>query len=526
MTLADLIAPGSGRTRLHFPAEATSIDYGDLWRSAAAVGGLRVVSDGKPVAIVLSNTLACATVLVGAIASGQSLVSVPMPPRGANLDWYSQFIARVCAISGAATLLLDTALLPLVPRRDDVTFLSFEAVLALREPSVPNPAAFTLTQFTSGSTADPKGIVLGGHKIVANLRATMEWLQPAPGDGVCSWLPLSHDMGLIGMFLGTLVSATDAWAGGLDFVMMTPQSFLRGPSGWLSMCEKFRSTITAAPNYAYEMAARRRGAVQDLGRLRTCIVGGEPIHTGALERFAEAYRGTGFNPVALCPSYGMAEAVLAVTGTPRGAHWHATGLESLVPDPEDAIGSAGDRPIVGCGVPLPGYQVRIDGAEVGEILVKGPSVADSYADGTPLPDADGWFHTRDLGVVRDGELYVLGRTDDVFQVAGRNIYAIDVEAYAGEVSGVRTGRVVAVPEGGALTLVAECEPTFSDHASATRLAQALRQQIVARVGVAPQRVLLTRRGALPLTASGKIRRKPLAAALQASELQILAGSIE
>lgn len=527
MSLADLIAPGSGRVRLHFPAESTSMDYGEMWKSGEAVGCLRTASDGKPVAIVLANTRACATVLVGAIATGQSLVSVPMPPRGANLGWYSQFIRRISTISGAATLLLDASLLPMVPPTAGLKFLSFEDALALRGPSAADPASFTLTQFTSGSTADPKGIVLPGHKIVANLRALLEWLQPVPGDGACSWLPLSHDMGLIGMFLGTLAGAADQWTGGLDFVLMTPQSFVRSPSGWLAACAEFGATITAAPNYAYEMAVRRRGQVHNLGRLRTCIVGGEPIRTGALERFADAFRDSGFDSTALCPSYGMAEAVLAVTGTPRsGVRWHAAELESLVPDPEAAVGSAGYSQIVGCGTPLPGYEVRIDGDGVGEILVKGPSVADCYADGTRLPDAEGWFHTRDLGVVRDGELYVLGRTDDVFHVAGRNIYAIDVEAYAGEVTGVRAGRVVAVPEGGALTLVAECEPAFIDQASATRLAQALKQQIVARVGVAPQRVLLTRGGALPLTASGKIRRRPLLAALQSSELKILAGSIE
>ena len=163
---------------------------------------------------------------------------------------------------------------------------------------------------------------------------------------------------------------------------------------------------------------------------------------------------------------------------------------------------------------------------MGEILVKGPSVADHYADGTPLVDAEGWFHTRDLGVLRDGELYVLGRTDDVFLVAGRNIYAIDVEACVSEVDGVRAGRIVVVPERGALTLVAECDPAYTEQARATRLAQELKQRVVARIGVAPGRVLLTRRGALPLTASGKIRRKPLLNALASSEIKILPGSID
>jgi acyl-CoA synthetase (AMP-forming)/AMP-acid ligase II len=261
--------------------------------------------------------------------------------------------------------------------------------------------------------------------------------------------------------------------------------------------------------------------------MRICIAGGEPIRTSALERFAETLRDSNFNPTALCPSYGMAEAVLAVTGTRSDVHWHAADLKSLVPDPGAVVGSTGMfHQIVGCGAALRSYEVRIDGGGVGEILVKGPSVADHYADGTPIVDAEGWFHTRDLGVLRDGELYVLGRTDDVFQAAGRNIYAIDVEACAREITGVRAGRVVAVPEDGALTVVAECDPAYIEETRTIRLAQHLKQVIVTRIGVAPARVLLTRPGSLPLTASGKIRRMPLLAALRSSELKILPGSID
>jgi acyl-CoA synthetase (AMP-forming)/AMP-acid ligase II len=525
MTLADFIAPGPATLRIHFPAEATSVTYGEMWKSGEAVGWSRI-ADRAPVAIVLENTRACATVLVGAIAGGQSLVSVPMPPRGVNFDWYSHFIQRVCAITGAKALVMGASLSRTLQPVTNVRFLSFEDALALRGPKAPNPGCFTLTQFTSGSTADPKGIVLPGHKIVTNLQVLIDWLQPDKGDGACSWLPLSHDMGLIGMFLGTLGAAAKPQSGNYDFVLMTPQSFIRNPGGWLSACEEFKSTVTAAPNYSFEMVARRGGRTYDLKHLRTCIAGGEPIRSTALTEFAEALRDSGFNPSALRPSYGMAEAVLAVTGTRCNAHWHAADLASLVPDPDAVIGRTGAyHEIVSCGAPLPGYELRIDGDGLGEILLKGPSVADHYADDKPLVDAEGWFHTRDLGVLRDGELYVFGRTDDVFHVAGRNIYAIDIETCAGEVTGVRMGRVVAIPEGGALTLVAECEPTFAELGRASRLAQELKQQIVVRVGVAPSRVLLTRPGVLPLTASGKIRRMPLVAALQSQELKILPGSI-
>jgi acyl-CoA synthetase (AMP-forming)/AMP-acid ligase II len=506
--------------RLHFPDEGASVDYGTLWKAGEAVRCLRAASGGSPVAVALSNTRACCAVLVGAIAAGQPLLSVPMPPRGADLDWYSRFVQRICASSGASTLLLDAALLPAIPPMENVELLSFDDALTLRGPGVADPAAFTLTQFTSGSTSDPRGVVLSSDKVVANLRALLDWLQPGPGDGGCTWLPLSHDMGLIGTLLCALAAAGDEWSRGGNLVVMTPRGFLRNPARWLAACEEYGSTIIAAPNYGYEMAARRRGSVHDLQRLRVCIAGGEPIRASSLERFARTFADSGFNPTAFCPAYGMAEAALAVTGTPTSASWQMAEIET---GPDEA-GSA--SMVVSSGPPLAGYDVRITGPGVGEILVKGPSIADRYADGAPVADADGWFRTRDLGLLRDGELYVLGRTDDVFFVGGRNIYALDVEAYAGEVTGVRDGRVVAVPENGALTLVAECEPDFCDRASAHRLARELSQHILTRVGMAPRRVLLAPRNKLPLTSSGKVRRRPLQAALQASQLEILAGSLE
>lgn len=525
MTLADLIAPGSGQVRLRFPEEKTSVEYGTLWKAGEAVGRLRAAADEKPVAIALSNTRACSTVLVGAIASGQSLLSVPMPPRGADLDWYSRFVHRICATAGASTMLVDSSLLPLLPPIDKVTFISFEDALALRGPSIIDPASFVLTQFTSGSTSDPKGVVLSEAKLVANLRALLSWLQPQRDDCACTWLPLSHDMGLIGMFLCALAGTGDAWARGGEIVLMTPYGFLRNPANWLAACEEFGSTITAAPNYGYEMAARRRGSVQNLRRLRVCIAGGEPVRSSSLELFATAFRDCGFDPTAFSPAYGMAEAALGVTGTPPEVPWHAAELQPFVDGQATATDHSQGLRVVSSGPPLPGYDVRVIGAGIGEILVKGPSIADSYADGMPVADVDGWFHTHDLGSIRNGELYVIGRTDDVFHVAGRNIYALDVEAYAGAVTGVRDGRVIAVPENGSLTLVAECEPAYCDEVSANRLARALRAKIVGNLGVAPRRILLAPRGALPMTSSGKIRRKPLVAALQSSQLRILDGSL-
>jgi acyl-CoA synthetase (AMP-forming)/AMP-acid ligase II len=430
-------------------------------------------------------------------------------------------LRRLCRASDAHLLLLEERFIELLSYEEFGLPLHGYASLASDrriEPEPPDGGELAFVQFSSGSTSDPKGSMLSMRAICAQEHMLWDRLEVGPHTQGVMWLPLSHDMGLIGMFLCSLAGAGDEWSRGGDLVLMSPRSFLRNPANWLAACETFGATLTAAPNYGYEMAARARGAVRDLSRLRVCIAGAEPIRTSSLERFTRAFRGSGFDPVAFCPAYGMAEAALAVTGTHPDVHWHATELDGAL--------DGAPAQVVSSGTPLPGYEVRVDGAGVGEILVRGPSVASSYSDGTPLTDVDGWFHTRDLGIVRGGELYVLGRTDDVFYAAGRNIYAIDVEAYANEVNGVRDGRVVAVPEDGALTLVAECEPAFCDHVSANRLARELRQHIVSRLGVAPRRVLLASRGTLPITSSGKVRRRPLLAALQASQLPILAGSLE
>jgi acyl-CoA synthetase (AMP-forming)/AMP-acid ligase II len=517
MSLADLIAPGSGDMCLNFPDEGIATRYSTLWGSGWAMARLRAAYDGRPVAMALTNSHDCAALVVGAVAAGQPLVSMPMPPRGTDLDWYAGLVRRICALSGAPTLLVEPSLLSLMPPMDPVTMRSFDQVLTMRGTADSDPDAFSLTQFTSGSTADPKGVVLTGKHIAANLTALLSWLQPRPGDGACTWLPLSHDMGLIGMFLGSLAGSGDTWAHGGQLVLMTPQGFLRNPASWLAACETFGSTLTAAPNYGYDMAARRRGTVSDLRSLRACIAGGEPVRAGSLERFAASLENTGFDSTAFCPAFGMAEAALAVTGTPTDEHWHAATVDD---------GYQQVHGVVSSGPALPGYRVRISGGGTGEILVKGPSVASSYADETPVPDADGWFHTRDVGMLRDGELFVLGRTDDVFQVAGRNVFAFDVEAYAGDVEGVRPGRVAAVTENGLLVLIAECEPSHRDQARVSELAAEMSQRIVGRLGVAPHRVLLTPRGALPVTTSGKLRRKALVAAVRSSRLTILAGSLQ
>lgn len=523
-SLADVVAPGRSTVRVRFPEEgaAGSTTLGSLWSAGEAVACLRADLGGAPVAAALTNSVACAAVLIGAVAAGQPLVSVPMPPRGADLDWYRGLVERICGATGAAGLVVDGALLPLVGDLGGLPLWSFEDVLAWRGWAASAPDRFVLTQFTSGSTTEPKGVVLPGARIAANVLALLDVLAPAPGDNVCTWLPLSHDMGLIGMFLSSLAGLGDRGAGGGELVVSTPQRFLRNPGSWLATCEESAATTTAAPNFGYDMAARRPGSVRDLRRLRTCIAGAEPIRPASLARFCRTFAGAGFDPTAMCPAYGMAEAALAVTLTPPATPWGVVAAPDAPGGP--AAGPDGLQ-VVPCGSPLPGFGVRVDGDGVGEILVRGPSVADRYTDGRPVAGTDGWFRTRDLGFLHDGALCVVGRTDDVFQVAGRNVHALDVEVHAGAVPGVRHGRAVAGVVGEDLAVVAEADTGEEGPDAVSRIARTIRTQVASRVGVAPTRVLVVARGTLPLTSSGKVRRAALSAALRDDTLQPLRGSL-
>ncbi|MHB1582475.1 MAG: AMP-binding protein, partial [Acidimicrobiales bacterium] len=360
--LADLLVPGSNDVRLHLLDEGLELTLGDLWRRADAVAGWLATLEGRPAAMVLTNSAACVTVLVGALVHGAHVVSLSPPWPGADATTYGRFVADCCHRSGADHLVVDARYLPALPPLSTVTAVSYEEVgggVGAR-PLARSP--FVLTQFTSGSTTEPKGVVLDEAAVEANVRAILEWLGPEPGDGACSWLPLSHDMGLIGMFLTTLVGGGPGWADGTDLVLLTPEAFRRDPRCWLGACAAYRSAVTAVPNVALEMAMRRPPGELDLGALRTCIVGAEPVRTDTLRRFEGAYRRHGFGPLAFSPAYGLAECTLAVAGVGPAERW-----TSSPPPPASPTGGGADAPwageeVVSCGRPLPGLEVRVGGA--------------------------------------------------------------------------------------------------------------------------------------------------------------------
>ena len=337
---------------------------------------------------------------------------------------------------------------------------------------------------------------------------------------VVTWLPVYHDMGLIGTVLNAITLQ-------IELAVMSPRTFLRDPRLWLAAIGTHRGTHTAAPNFAYGLCKKRIADPSglDLSSMRVFICGAEPIVPETLETFAAHFAPTGLEPTALVPAYGLAEATLAVSFTP-----YATGLHT---DEVDAAALQAERvarePLPGLarlrvpssGVAMPGLEVGVrdpDSGEtladrqVGEVVVRGPSVTPGYihdAEATRASrTADGWLRTGDLGYLSAGRLFLCGRIKDVIIVRGRNVHAHDIEALASKMPEVRTGNVVAFgapgSDGAEARVVVVAEARQPDDSG--EIARAVRGHVHEALGVVVDEVVVVPPGTLPKTSSGKLRR--------------------
>jgi fatty-acyl-CoA synthase len=411
--------------------------------------------------------------------------------------------------------------------RDLVTVEALAAGPESREPApeiAPSDPLFL--QFTSGSTSAPKGVVVTHASLCANGCAIMTaGLEADPlRDKAVSWLPLYHDMGLIGFVLAPLMI-------GLPSVFMPTVAFVKRPSLWMDVIHDHRGTITFAPNFAFARVTKRASdadvARWDLSSLRVVGCGAEPIHAGTMRAFLERFAPSKLSPNAMLPCYGMAEATLAMSFVrldtplrvdsidPEACYAHKRAL----PAPT----SAGALELVSVGRAFPDHELaifddddrRLGEREIGEIRLRGPSTAAGYFRN---PDQsrvvfggernDGWLRTGDLGYLADGQLYISGRKKDILIVHGRNYYPQGIEWLVEEVPGIRKGNVVAFSIPGATSeeVVVVAETQEADAAKRVALASAIKRHINEAMALAVGDVTLVGVGELPKTTSGKLQR--------------------
>jgi 1-acyl-sn-glycerol-3-phosphate acyltransferase len=384
----------------------------------------------------------------------------------------------------------------------------------------PAPDDLCFLQYTSGSTGAPKGVMVTHANLFANIRAMGQAIEVRPGDCAASWLPLYHDMGLIGAWLMPLYF-------GLPLALLSPVSFLTHPVRWLRMIQRHRATLTAGPNFAYELCLRKIPDSEleglDLSSLRGAMNGAEPVLAETLERFSARFARCGLRPHSVVPVYGLAEATLAVSAPPLGRPVRLDRIDRerfetegrAVPAPEDPHALA----FVSVGRPI-GCQVRIadaHGREAGErvegaLWFRGPSATQGYFR-NPQATAeirrdDGWVDSGDRAYWSDGELFITGRTKDIIIKGGRNLYPHEIEEAVGHVDGVRTGCVVAFgvpdPQTGTERLVVVAETR--GRAPRPGIESAVVEKASEAAGVPPDIVRVVPAHSIPKTSSGKLRR--------------------
>ncbi|MEH1014684.1 fatty acyl-AMP ligase [Micromonospora sp. CPCC 206060] len=544
--------------------EQRSLTYGQLAADAATVAGQlsRRVAPGARVALVFEAGLDFLVAFFGCQLAGVAAVPVYPPAPGKPGPGLAN-LARVVDDCKAEVILTSPTCQPFAagaaahPRLRDVPWVVTRPVgtgTARPDPAAPvRPDSLALLQYTSGSTGSPKGVLLRHENLLANLDA-MDWFVHRPSTGtVVSWLPMYHDMGLIGTVLYPLYK-------GMPGYLMSPLHFLHRPLRWLKLITRVGATISGGPSFAYQLCVRRAGAADteklDLSSWQVAFNGAEPINPRVLRTFEEAYRPYGLRPATVVGCYGMAEASLLITG----AHRQDEPDRVLRVDPDQlaagrAVVAAPDQPgrdLVSSGRPAPGHDVRIcdpdtdrqlPEGQVGEIWYLGPSLSSGYwrkpeqsaaafgatPDTGDGPGPSGFLRTGDLGFLRAGQLYVTGRHKDLLIVRGRNVYPHDVEETVQAVDPrLRSGGGAAVthvdPLGEGIAVIQEV--TARDPEELRRLAEAIRGAVLTVHQVPLAAVHLVAPRSVLKTSSGKIRRSATAAALRAGELTVLHQQID
>jgi acyl-CoA synthetase (AMP-forming)/AMP-acid ligase II len=537
-TLASgLAAAARGRGAITFvdarEGEA-KLSHAELFeRARRAASGLcaRGIVPGERVAVVAGTSPEFFDGFFGACLAGAVPVPLYPPVRLGRLGEYHARTAAMLRAARVRLVLTDARTRRVLGRTIEAARPELGCAALAELPALPrqlpalDPDALGFIQFSSGTTQAPKPVALSHRQILANVRAIgAEILGAYPEtDGLehtaVSWLPLYHDMGLVGAVL------TSLWHG-RDLVLIPPELFIARPALWLRAISRHRATISPAPNFAYALCAERVRDEEldgvDLSSWRVAMNGAEPVTPSVLARFVERFAAYGLREEALTPVYGLAEATLAVTFSALRARFALERFETrALLEAGRAVPSRGGTPSVSLGPPLPGFAIEIrddEGRPLGEgrlgrVNVRGPSLMTGY-DGMPEETARvlraGWLDTGDVGFLWRGELHLHGRAKDLIVVRGRNHAPQDVEHALGDVPGVRAGCSAAVGALGAGDAGEELwvfvERAHGARESDAAIERAVRRRTLEHSGLHAARVVVLAPGTLPRTSSGKIRR--------------------
>jgi len=535
---------GQARTRAGCPAFTTydgegglhCMTYGELLdRSLRVASALqdRGLRQGDRLLICLPTGPEVLLAIYGTLLAGGVCVPVYPPTANRGLRRWKERMAAVAqvaqpcgavvATAGSASRLHMASVLELVA--PDLFTVGFEALERERytAPAVTTPERdLAFVQFTSGTTQRPRGVSITHSGLMANIRALLEVMPLTEGDVSVSWLPPYHDMGLVGHIFVPVHC-------GVHQHLLPPRVLQRRPRRWLQLISATHATQTTAPNFAYSVCARRisrpERAALDLGALRWALNGAEMVHVETLRAFSDTFGACGFDPEAFRPVYGLAEATLTATFSPRGGatvDW--IDRERFATDGVARPARGVDAmPIVSVGCPIPGHELKIvspttgrrrASGEVGEVCLRGPSLMQGYFN-NPQATAEvlrgGWLHTADLGYLHeDGMLYITGRTKDLIIKGGRNYLPQDFETACLDIRGLRPGRTVAFglanKSSGTEDIVVVAEVRDPARTRDPVLLQRVVRTVAERTGVRPDRVELASPGVLPKTTSGKLQR--------------------
>lgn len=508
------------------------IHYGQLFEEAKKIArGLykQGIQPGETIGIMLPTGEDFFYAFCGILLAGAIPVPIYPPYRPDRIEEYAKREAKILQNAQARILItfsqaevLSNILRTFIPSLKEVTTVKNLQLLEgpLQEISIESsdPA---LIQYTSGSTGDPKGVLLTHENMLANIRAIIHAIPVKPTDVVISWLPLYHDMGLMN------------WLGGLYFgipiTILSPLTFLTRPERWLWAIHYHRATLSGGPNFAYELCVKKINPEDieglDLSSWRFAFNGAEAINPKTLERFSQKFSRYGFKMEAFAPVYGLAESTVGLTFPTKSRVPRIDKVQRELFEKEaKALPSTSRKDIlefVGCGEPLLDHKIRIvddagiilENRMVGNLQFKGPSAMQGYfnnPEATQKAYHDGWWDTGDLGYRSDNEFFITGRKKDLIIKAGRNLYPEEAEEVVSQIPSIRKGCVIAFgvsdPDSGTEKLIIVAETYELDKKKQQSLRSDVIEKMAIQLGIPPDTVILVPPRTVPKTSSGKLQR--------------------